>query len=374
MDFKLTEEQLMLQSMLKDFTAKEIEPRAAEMDDSGKVPEDLVKKYADLGLYGMAVPAKYDGTEAGNFAKIIALEQLAYAGCPAWWPVAFNNSLPFTISTFGNEEQKQQFVKGNLDGSKIYSIQFTEAETGSDPTALTTTAKPDRDHYIINGQKRFSTFGAKDGPAIVWTKDDEGGCTCFMVNKNTEGYTAPKIWELMAGEGEPADVYYDDVRVHKDNMLHSKGKGFDVLLFWISVEKVEGCIVAVAMAQAALDEAVNYTQNRIIRGKPISSMQGIRWELADMYAKLQACRWYTYRTAALLDEDPRAFQREAASCKILVQPIVTDIINTSLRLHGGYGITKEFKVERLYRSQPGNIVISVSLEINKSIVGASLFR
>ena len=127
-------------------------------------------------------------------------------------------------------------------------------------------------------------------------------------------------------------------------------------------------------AQAALDEAVTYTQNRIIRGKPISTMQGIRWEMADMYSKLQACRWYTYRTAALLDEDPKRFQVEAAACKNFVQPVVTQIILDSLRLHGGYGITKEFKIERLYRSQPGNIVISVSLEINKSIVGASLVK
>jgi len=373
-DFKLTEKQLMLQSMVKDFTAKEIEPRAAEIDGSGKVPEDLIKKYADLGLYGMAVPAAYDGTDVGNFSKIIALEQLAYAGCPAWWPVAFNNSLPYVICKFGNEEQRRKYVKGCLDGSRLYSIQFTEPETGSDPSALTTTARPDGDYYVINGQKRFSTFGAKDGPAIVWTRDDEGGCTCFLVEKNGPGYTAPKIWELMAGEGEPADVYYEDFSVHKDNILHGKGKGFEVLLYWISIEKVEGCAVAVGMAQAALDEAVTYARNRISRGKPISAMQGIRWELADMYSRLQACRWYTYRTAALLDEDPGAFQVEAAACKNFVQPVVAQIILESLRLHGGYGITRDFKVERLYRSQPGNIVISVSLEINKSIVGANLVK
>ncbi|MDD5126752.1 MAG: acyl-CoA dehydrogenase family protein [Dehalococcoidales bacterium] len=374
MDFNLSEEQLMLQSMVKDFTAKEIEPRGKQIDDTAKIPEDLMKKYADLGLFGMAVPKEYDGSEMGNFAKILALEQLAYAGCPAWWPVAFNNSLPFTIYKFGNDEQRQKYVKGNLDGSKLYSIQFTEPETGSDPTALKTTAKKDGDYYIINGQKRFSTFGQKNGTAIVWTKDDEGGCTAFLVEKNTKGYSAPTVWELMAGEGEPADVYYEDYRVHKDNILYGKGKGFDVLLFWISVEKIEGCIVAVAMAQAALDEAVKYGKERIVRGKPMSDMQGIRWEYADMYAKIQACRWMTYRTAALLDTDPKAFQREAAACKIFVQPTCTQVILDALRLHGGYGITKEFKIERLYRSQPGNIVISVSLEINKSIVGSALVR
>jgi alkylation response protein AidB-like acyl-CoA dehydrogenase len=223
--------------------------------------------------------------------------------------------------------------------------------------------------------KRFSTFGARDGNALLWAKDETGNCTCFIVEKNAPGYSASKLWELMGGGGvEPADVYYEDYRVPKENMLGEKGKGFDVLLYWIAVEKVEGCIVAVGLAQAALDEAINYTKNRTVRGKPMSAMQGIRWMLADMYAKIEACRWLTYRTALLLEQDSPDFQTEASATKIFVQPTITEVIGTALRLHGGYGYTKDFKIERLYRAQPGNVVISVSLEINKSIVGASLVK
>jgi len=375
MDFKFTEDQLMLQSMVKEFTEREIEPIAAQLDREGRLPDELIKKMAQIGLMGMTVPREYDGTETGGFAHLLAIEQLAYAGSPAWWPVAFNNSVPATICYWGTPEQKERFVKGSFDSTKLFSIQFTEAETGSDPTALITKAVPDGDHYLINGMKRFSTFGARPGNAIVWTQDETGGCTCFLVEKNTPGYTASKVWELMGGGGtEATDVYYNDYRVHKSQILGEKGKGFDVLLYWIAIEKLEGCMVAVALAQAALDEAINYTKNRSVRGKPMSAMQGIRWELADMYAKIEACRWMVYRTAQLHEQNSTDFQTEAAATKIFVQPTVSKVLETALRLHGGYGYTKEFKIERLYRAQPGNVVISVSLEINKSIVGASLLR
>jgi len=375
MDFVLNEKQKMLQAMAKDFTRKEVEPRWKEMEDVRRIPDDLLKKLNDIGLFGMTVPTEYNGTNAGGFEHLLAIEQLAYSGTPAWWPVAFNNSLPETICKFGTPEQKKRFVSPMFNGVKCFSIQFTEPDTGSDSRALKTTARPYGDYYIINGQKRFSTFGARNGTAIVWAKDEEGGCTAFLVDKNCPGYTAPKIWELMGTGGiEPADIYYADVRVHKNQMFHKKGKGFEALLYWIAIEKVEGCMVATAMAQAALDEAIKYTKSRIVSGKPMSDMQAIRFELADLHAKIQACRWLTYRTAMLHETDAPTFQTEAAACKLFVQPVVNDVIATALRLHGAYGYTTDFKIERLFRAQQGNVVISVSLEINKAIVGASLVR
>ena len=375
MDFMLSEKQKMLQAMVKEFTRKEVEPRWKEMEDTRRIPDDLLKKLNDIGLLGMTVPPEYNGTNAGGFEHLLVIEQLAYSGTPAWWPVAFNNSLPETICKFGTPEQKKRFVRPMFDGRKYFSIQFTEPDTGSDSRALKTTARPDGDYYIINGEKRFSTFGARDGTAIVWAKDEEGGCTAFLVDKNCPGYTAPKIWELIGTGGiEAADVYYTDVRVHKDQMFHKKGKGFEALLFWIAAEKVEGCMVATALAQAALDEAIKYTKNRIVGGKPMSDMQGIRFELADLHAKIQACRWLTYRTAMLHETDDPSFQTEAAACKLFVQPVVNEVIATAFRLHGAYGYTTDFKIERLFRAQQGNVVISVSLEINKAIVGATLVR
>ena len=277
MNFNLTEEQLAIQRLAREFTEQEIEPIADQLDREGRLPDDLIKKCAKIGLLGMTVPKKYGGTEAGNLSCILAIEQLAYSGTGAWWLVGFNNSIPESIAHFGSEEIKGEYLRPFCNGTAYASIQFTEEETGSDPTMLTTTYVPEGDSYLINGMKRFSTFGAREGYAITYTKDEDGNCTAFVIEKKGKGYTAPKIWELMGGGGiEAADVYFENFRVPKENLLGKKGEGMEVLLFWIATEKVEQCAAAVGIAQAALDEAIKYVKARMRRGRPNSSMQGIR--------------------------------------------------------------------------------------------------
>ncbi|MFC1946047.1 acyl-CoA dehydrogenase family protein [Chloroflexota bacterium] len=374
MDFTLNHEQLMLQNTVREFSRNEVEPRFREMETSGRIPDDMLENMARLGLLGMTVPREYGGTGAGGFAHILAIEQLAYSGTTGWWPAAFNNSIPEIICNYGTEEQKARFVTGGFDGRGCFSIQFTEADTGSDPKKLVTTSRADGDYFIINGAKRFSTFGARGGTTLCFTRDEADGCTAFLVEKNCPGYVVEKVWELMgAGGVEAADISYHDVRVRKDQMLHTAGRGMEVLLHWIAVEKLEGCIAAVGLGQAALDEAAHYAKNRHAGGRPMTAMQAIRFELAELYARIQACRWLTYRTAMLYESGDESLQTEAAACKLFVQPAVSAVIETALRLHGGYGYTKDFKIERLYRAQPGNVVISTGLEINKAIVSA-MFR
>ena len=375
MDFNLTEGQLAIQRLAREFTKQEIEPIADQLDREGRVPDDLIKKCAQIGLLGMTVPQKYGGTGVGNLSCILAIEQLAYSGTGAWWLVGFNNSIPQSIARFGSEEIKGKYLRPFCNGTAYASIQFTEEETGSDPDSLITTARPDGDSYIINGIKRFSTFGAREGYAVTYTKDEEGNCTAFVIEKKGKGYSAPKIWDLMGGGGiEAADVHFENFRVPKENLLGKKGKGMEVLLFWIASEKVEQCAASVGIAQAALDEAIQYVKTRKSRGRPISDMQGIRWTLADMQAKIEACRWLTYKTAFAEDEEAPNWKTEAAAAKLFVAPTTMEIVEMSRRLHGAYGYTKEFKIERLYRAIAGLPAIAVSLEINRSIVGGSLVR
>jgi alkylation response protein AidB-like acyl-CoA dehydrogenase len=375
MNFSLNKQQQMLQKVVKDFTEREIEPIAAKMDREGRIPDDLIKKLAQLQLLGMGIPEKYGGAEAGNLSCILACEQLSYSGTGAWWLVGFNNSIPESIAHYGSEELKQKYLRPLCDGTAYASIQFTEADTGSEPRALTTTALPDGDSYVINGSKRFSTFGARDGYAVLYAKDEMGNCTAFVVEKNVAGYKVEKYWELMGGGGmEVVDVYLENLRVPRENLLGEKGKGFDVLLFWIAAEKIEQCAASIGIAQAAMDEAVKYAKQRIVRDKPMSDMQGIRWLLAEMYTKMESARWLTYRAAFLQDQEDRNWMTEAAAAKVFVIPAVTEVVNQSLRLHGAYGYTKEFKIERLYRAIAGAPLIAVSLEINRSLVGASLVK
>ncbi|HLB28361.1 MAG TPA: acyl-CoA dehydrogenase family protein, partial [Dehalococcoidales bacterium] len=183
MDFNLTEEQLSIQKLARDFSAREIEPIADRIDRDGRLPDTLIKKCAKAGFLGMTLPKKYGGSEAGNLACILAIEQLAYSGCGAWWLVGFNNSIPESVARFGSEAIKRKYLPAFCDGSAYASIQFTEAETGSDPSALTTTCVADGDNYLINGMKRFSTFGARPGYAAIYTKDEQGKCTAFVIEK-----------------------------------------------------------------------------------------------------------------------------------------------------------------------------------------------
>ena len=375
MDFNLTEGQLAIQKLAREFTRQEIEPIADQLDREGRLPDNFIKKCAKVGLLGMAVPKKYGGTGAGNLSCILAIEQLAYSGTGAWWLVGFNNSIPQSIAHFGSEEIKEKYLRPFCEGTAYASIQFTEEGTGSDPNALITTAMPDGDSYVINGMKRFSTFGAREGYAVTYTKDEEGNCTAFVIEKGGKGYSAPKIWDLMGGGGiEAADVYFENFRVPNENLLGKKGEGMEVLLSWIATEKVEQCAAAVGIAQAALDEAIKYVKTRMSRRRPTSDMQGIRWMLADMQAKIEACRWLTYKTAFEEDQKTPNWQTEAATAKLFVVPTALEIVESSKRLHGAYGYTKEFKIERLYRAIAGCTAIAVSLEINRSIVGSSLVR
>jgi len=375
MDFNLSTEQLALQRMVREFTEREIEPVAARIDRDGRLPDDLPRKVGATGLFGMTIPRQYGGSEAGNLSCILAIEQLARSGTPVWWLVAFHNSIPECITQFGSADIKARYLPLSLKDTVFPSIQFTEEDTGSVPDALITTARPDGDSYIINGRKRFITFGARDGYSVVYARDESGKCTAFVMDKHSVGYSAPRTWELMGGGGiEAVDTCLENVRVPEKNLLGSKGQGFNILLSWIAIEKIEQCAACVGMAQSALDEAVKYAGARMSRGKPISSMQGIRWMLAEMYAKLEAARWLTYRTAFLQDRNAENWITEAAAAKVFVVPATMEVVEMSRRIHGAYGYTGELKIERLYRAIAGSSVIATSLEINKSIVGASLAK
>jgi alkylation response protein AidB-like acyl-CoA dehydrogenase len=371
MDFQLSEEQRAFQKAVKQFTEREIEPIAAQIDEDEHLPDGLIRKMSDLGLFGIALPKKYGGGEGSHLDAVLACEQIAYAGTGAWWLAAFHNSIPDSIAQFGSDEIKERYLRPLCDGSLYASIQFTEEDTGSNPKALLTTAVLRGDHYVINGTKRFSTFGARDGYAVLYAKDETGRCSAFVVEKNGAGYKATKRWTLMGGGGiEAVDVLFEQMKVPKEHLLGEQGKGFDILSYWIAAEKIEQCSSCVGMAQAALDEAVKYARSRMVRERPIADMQGIQWMLADMYAKMEAARWLTYRAAFLQDQKAPDWMMEAAAAKLFVMPVTLEVVETARRIHGAYGYSKEFKIERIYRAIAGATGIATSLEINKSIVGS----
>lgn len=376
MDFTYTDEHQSMIKMVRKFVANEVLPRAEEMEASGRLPDDLIGKLSQVGLLGMNLPERYGGADATGLDCALVIEKMASSGTGAWWLPAFCNSIPECIYQFGTDQQKEASLPPICRGEAYPSLQFTEADTGSDPDALkTVAARVDEDYFAISGMKRFSTFGNRPGHAVLFARHETGECSAFLVEKHAAGYTSAPDYELMGSGGmEACDVYYDNFRVSRQQIVGAPGKGMQVLQHWIAYEKIQQSAACVGMADAALAEAITYAKERTVRGKTQSGLQGIRWMLAEMHSKLEAARWTTYRAAWLKDRSAANWAEEAAAAKLFVVPATMEIVDMSRRIHGPYGYTKGTAIERLFRAAAGASAIAVSLEINKSIVASALLK
>ena len=375
MDFKLSAENKMIVKAAKDFAQRVLEPVASKIDSEDYLPENILSKYAEAKMLGMTVPKEYGGLGTGAFNVILITEELAKVGSSAFWPMAINNSVTETIYYWGTEKIRKKYIPLLCNGTNYAGVAFTEPGTGSDPRAITTTAVPDGDYYILNGVKRFVTHGQLKGYSIFFAKDETGRVTAFILEKNTEGYTYTKPFALMGLGGQGlVDVFLKNVRVHKSDILGEKGKGFKILLKWIASERVQQMAYMVGAGQACLDESIKYTSERIVGGKPMNSMQGIQWMLAEMYAGIEACRWWTYRLALKQDEGGGSIEMDSAALKLFTVPAIQEVARKALQLHGSYGYCKDYKVERLYRVIAHAGVTASSTELQKTIVGSTLAR
>ena len=357
-----------------DFAQQVIEPIAAKIEEDDAIPEDLLSKFAAARMLGLMVPKEFGGTETTALNMILITEELAKCASAAYWPMAMNNSVAETICHWGSEDQRKAFVPPLCDGSSYAAMAFTEPGTGSDPTAITTTAVPDGEDYVLNGTKRFITNGHKEGYGIFFAKDETEKVTAFVVDKSAEGYSWSKPWSLMGLGGQGlVDVFLKDVRVPQANILGEKGNGFPILLRWIAGERVQQMSFMVGMGQACLEESLKYAKERMVRGKPMTAMQGFQWMLSEMHASIEACRWWTYRLASKWDEGGN-IQVDSSALKLFVVPTIQEVARKGLQIHGSYGYCKDYKIERLYRTIAHGGVTASSTEIQKTIVALTLMR
>ena len=373
MDFNLTGQQKTIHRVAKEFREKEIEPIAAKIDRENKIPDDMVKKMARVGLLGVNAPKKYGGSQAGNLSFLLAQEEIGYACSSCFIIVHGNNSLCNAIEHFGTDEQKEKYIRPLCRGEAIGSTAFTEPATGSDPKAITTIAVPDGDYYILNGTKRFITSGNHSGPGIFYAKDETGGVSAFIVDKNTEGYSTSAPWGLMGlGGDDVVDVYLKDVRVPKSNLFGPKSDGMGIL-YWVTGigSRLSNAIATVGMAQAALDESIKYAKERTVKGKHIASTQSIQFLLAEMAAKIEAARWMTYRCGFLADQGV-FIRKEASMDKLFVGHVGVEVADMALQVHGAYGFTKDFKIERIYRAMKYLEIVEGTSEVQRSIIAKIL--
>jgi len=272
------------------------------------------------------------------------------------------------------EHIREKFLPPLCDGTAIASLGFTEPDTGSDPRAIKTSAVPEGESYVLNGTKRFITNGNKEGYGLFFAKDEKGRVTAFVIDKSSDGYSTTRPWQFMGLEGmNCVDVFLKNVRIPKEDIVGDKGKGFAILLRWIATERIQQAAYMVGIGQAAVDESIKFLNKRNVGGKSMGNMQGFQWMIAEMKAGVDACRYLTYR-AACLQDDGKPFESISAELKLFVVPTIQEITRMALQIHGSYGYTRGYKVERLFRYAAHAGVTASSTEINKTIAGSALIR
>jgi butyryl-CoA dehydrogenase len=379
MSFKLTEEQLMIQSMVRDLARTKFAPRAMERDRTKEFPAENLKKLGELGLMGMMVPLKYGGSGADTVSYVIALSEVAYACASTAVVMSVHNSIVCeSILHYGTEDQKKRYLSKLATGEIIGAFALTEPNAGSDPSRQTTRAVFDGDGYILNGRKRFTTTGKNAGLIIVTAKTDEGkrhrGISSFLVKQGRPGFTVGPLEDKMGlRASDTVDLIFEDCRVAAEDRLGNEGDGFLIAMTGLDGGRIGIAAQSVGVAQAAFDAAVRYAQEREQFGQTISKFQGLRWIIADMATEIEAARLLMLSAAEMKDRGEN-YTAQASMAKLFASEMVNRITAKALQMHGGYGFTKEYPVERYYRDARVFTIYEGTSEIQRIVISNHVLK
>lgn len=375
--FELTEEQLMIQTMVRDFAREVLLTTAMERDRTKEFPAENLKKMAELGLMGMMVSPEYNGAGVDTVSYVLALQEIAYACASTAVVMSVQNSVVCeTIERFGTEEQKQRHLKPLAAGEVIGAFAMTEPHAGSDPVSQSTWARRDGSHYIVNGTKRFITSGKNAGIAIMTAKTDKAkrhkGISAFIVKKGTPGFSVGKTEEKMGlCASDTTDLVFENCRIPAEDLLGQEGDGFKIAMTALDGGRIGIAAQSLGVAQAALDAAASYAKEREQFGQPISKFQGLRWMLADMATELEAARQLTFFAAGNKDRG-KNYTMQASMAKLFASEMVNDVTAKALQIHGGYGYTKDYPVERYYRDARVFTIYEGTSEIQRVVIANHL--
>ncbi len=359
MDFDLSKEQEMIRKEVRKFASKEIAPVAAELDEKEEFSRELTEKMGEIGLFGMFVSDEYEGQHMDYLSYIIAVEELARVDGSQAATIAAGNSLGIgPIYYFGSEEQKKKYLPKLCSGEALWGFGLTEPTAGSDAGKSQTTAVQDGDEWVLNGSKIFITNGASDMTwgvtvqAITGTKENgKPEHTCFLVEQGTKGFKAvPMHGKMMWRASNTAELYFDNVRVPKENVLGKQGDGFHQMLQTLDGGRLSIGAMGLGGARGAYEQALDYSKKREQFGQPISKFQAIAFKLADCAVEIECARNLLYKSCWLRDKN-RAFAKEAAMAKLYCSEVMNTVVNRAMQIHGGYGLMKDYDIERFYRDQ-----------------------
>jgi len=353
-DFQFNDDQLMMQKMVRDFVQEEIVPLAMITDETHEYPLKTIRKMGELGLMGIPIPEEYGGSGSDFLSYILAIEEIA-KGCASTSVIlAVHTSVgTFPILYFGTEEQKRKYLPNLASGKFIGAFALTEANAGSDASSLQTTAIRKGDHYILNGSKRFITNAGYADVYLVMASTDRGkgphGVTSFLVDKDTPGFKIGKKEEKMGLNGSATcELIFEDAIVPAENLLGSEGQGFKVAMSLLDGGRIGIGAQALGIAEAALEAALAYSQERVQFKQTIGNFQGIQFMLADMATQIEASKLLIYQAASLRMAG-LPYSKQASMAKMFASDTAVKVTADAVQIFGGYGYCKEYKVERYMR-------------------------
>jgi len=379
MKLELNDQQKMIKKMVREFAEKEIAPVAAELDEKGEFPHKILKKMAKLGLLGIFIPKEYGGAGLDAISYTTVIEEISKKCASTGVITSVHNSLvSYPIMKYGTEEQKKKYLPILAKGEKIGAFAGTEPNAGSDLGAMQTTAVLKGNKYIINGDKTFITSGPEAGILLVFAVTDKEkgakGISAFIVENTYKGFKVGSVFDKMGINANlVSELIFENMEVPKENLLGNEGDGFKIALSTLDGGRIGIASQAVGIAQAALEESIEYSKQRQQFGRPIAKFQAIQWMIAEMATKIEAARFLVYNAANAKDKGGR-FSKEAAMAKLFASETAMDAVIKGVQIHGGYGYTKEYTIERLFRDAKITEIYEGTSEVQKMVIAGSLLR
>ena len=373
----LTEDHIAVQDAVRAYVQDRIAPKAAEWDKSHAFPKAELRGLAELGCYGVAVPTEYDGAGLDYLALSLILEEIA-AGDGATSTIVSVNNCPVCsiLMAWGNEAQKQQWLKPLARGEMLGAFCLTEPHVGSEAGGLKTTAVRDADAYVLNGVKQFITSGKNGDVAIVMAVTDRAagkkGISAFIVPTATPGYTVARL-EDKTGQhaSDTAQILFENCRVPAENLIGDEGQGLKIALSGLEGGRIGIASQSVGMARAAFDAALAYSKQRETFGKPIFEHQALQFRLADMATQIEAARQLIHHAASLKDAG-RPCLKEAAMAKLFASEMAERVCSAAIQIHGGYGYVSDFPVERIWRDVRVCQIYEGTSDVQRILIGRAL--
>ena len=379
MNYFLNEEQEMIRDLVKQIAQEKVAPLAAELDEKGEFPWELMKLFAESDLFALFVPEEYGGLGKGVLDLCIVIEELSKACAGVSVSYAASALGTYPIILFGSEEQKRKYLPVIAKGEKLTAFALTESDAGSDAGGIRTAAVRDGDYYILNGNKQWITNGgeAEIYTVIALTDKAKGsrGASAFIVEKDTPGFGFGKKENKMGIRcSATRELIFNDCRIPKENLLGREGMGFLVAMRTLDKSRPGVAAQAIGIAQGALDDAVKYARERIQFGKPISSFQGIQFMLADMATQIEAARALLYAGARYMDSGAKDISKISSMTKLFASDVAMKVTTDAVQIFGGYGYMKDYPVEKRMRDAKITQIYEGTNQIQREIIALQLIK